>query len=160
MGTRKQVDRPPARRAEVDALYETLKVWAVDQLAIRAIGIAGSWARGEAKESSDLDVLLLTASPDLYIESDRWLKGLLPSPIIRREQFGAIAERRVLLASGLEVEFGIGPLAWAETTPMDDGTRRVVAGGLIVLYDPDTLLVQLQRAFEVSSGTSATGEAV
>jgi uncharacterized protein len=144
VGTPEQADHLPERRAEVEALYEKLKAWVVEQPAIRAIGIAGSWARGDAKESSDVDVLLLTASPDQYVESDRWLEGLLPFPIIRREQFGVITERRVLLPSGLEVEFGIGPLAWASTTPMDEGTRQVVSVGFIVLYDPDAMLARLQ----------------
>jgi predicted nucleotidyltransferase len=145
-GMQRQADHLPERRAEVEALYEKLKAWAVDQPAIRAIGIAGSWARGDAKEGSDLDVLLLTTSPDLYTESDRWLEGLLPLPVVRREQFGLIAERRILLASGLQVELGIGPLAWASTTPIDDGTRRVVCDGLLILHDPDALLARLQRA--------------
>jgi hypothetical protein len=146
----------PERRAEVEALYEKLKAWVVEQPTIRAMGIAGSWARGDARESSDVDVLLLTASPDLYIESDQWLEGLLPLPIIRREQFGVITERRVLMASGLEVEFGIGPLVWASTTPIDEGTRQVVSAGFIVLYDPDAMLAQLQKAVEASPVRSAT----
>jgi uncharacterized protein len=159
MGMRKQADPLSERRAEVAALYEKLEAWVAGQPAIRAMGIVGSWARGEAKEGSDLDVLLLATTPDLYVESDRWLESLLPFPIIRREQFGVITERRVLLSSGLEVEFAIGPLTWASTTPINDGTRQVISDGLAILHDPDALLGRLRIAVEVDSGRSATGEA-
>jgi len=53
------------------------------------------------------------------------------------QQWGAIAERRIVLPSGLEVEVGIGPLSWAQIDPVDAGTRRVVTDGCRILHDPD-----------------------
>lgn len=47
------------------------------------------------------------------------------------------------LRTGLEVEVGIGSIAWASTAPVDDGTAEVLAGGLRPLYDPDGHLQQL-----------------
>ena len=35
---------------------------------------------------------------------------------------------------------------WASTTPLDEGTAHVVAGGLVALYDPTGLLSALLAA--------------
>jgi hypothetical protein len=55
-------------------------------------------------------------------------------------------ERRVQLASGLLVEYGFAPLTWADVSPVDEGTARVVADGFSVLYDPVGLLTRLVHA--------------
>ena len=91
-------------------------------------------------------MLLLTTQPHPYLDSDVWLAELGSPPIVRRSQFGLIAERRVRMTTGLEVEFGIGPLTWADTAPIDGGTRQVASDGLLSLHDPDGLLADLMAA--------------
>jgi hypothetical protein len=77
-----------------------------DWPAAHALGFAVSWARGEGRLDSDTDILLLTDRPERFTQSDEWLHGIGDPPVIRREQFGVINERRVRLPSGLKVEFG------------------------------------------------------
>lgn len=57
-----------------------------------------------------------------------------------------MTERRLRLRSGLEIEFGIAPLSWASTAPLDAGTARVIHDGYIPIFDPDGLLRRLIRA--------------
>jgi hypothetical protein len=59
---------------------------------------------------------------------------------------GAVIERRLALASGLEVELGIGSPSWAATEPVDPGTRKVVIDWMRALYDPEDLLATLAAA--------------
>lgn len=143
---RQDAEQLRERRAEVERLTNALTTWARYQPTIRALGIVGSWARDVVTCESDLDVLLLTAQPGLYLDSDNWLTELGSPPIVRRSRFGRITERRVRMPTGLEVEFGIGPVSWANTAPIDDGTRQVASDGLLSLHDPDSLLADLMAA--------------
>jgi uncharacterized protein len=66
--------------------------------------------------------------------------------LVQTVGWDAITERRFALASGFEVDLGIGSLAWASFDPLDAGTRKVVFDGIRVLYDPDGLLATLVAA--------------
>ncbi len=136
----------PERREEVEALLGRLTDWAEGQPAIRALGLVGSWARDEATDSSDIDVVVLTTDPARFLTSDAWLDVFGRATPIGERDFGLIKERRVRLQSGLQVECGIGPLSWASTAPLDPGTRRVVADGLRILHDADGLLADLRAS--------------
>jgi predicted nucleotidyltransferase len=133
------------RQDEVEAVAQQLAKWASVRADVRALAMIGSWARGEGRLDSDLDILLLTDVPNRFTASAEWLSAFGSPPLVRREQFGLISERRVRLDSGLDVEFGIGPPQWASTTPIDAGTRRVAQQGLRSLFDPDGLLASLRN---------------
>ena len=55
------------------------------------------------------------------------------------EDYGAVKSRRIHYHDGLEVEFGVTGRGWAQT-PLDPGTRSVLAAGARVLYDPEDIL--------------------
>ena len=132
------------REREVHAIASQMDKWARREPAIEAMAIVGSWARGTAGACSDLDVVVLTDEPDAFTASTSWLEVLGYPPIVRSRQFGAIAERRVRLVSGLEIEFGIASTRWAATEPIDAGTARVVGEGFRIIHDPRGLLARLQ----------------
>jgi predicted nucleotidyltransferase len=138
--------RTPGGPEEVEALLDRLTEWAEGQPAVRALGLVGSRARDQATDSSDVDVLVLTTNPGAYLTSDDWLDVFGRASRVGEREFGPIAERRVRLQSGLEVECGIGAPSWASTAPVDSGTRRVVSDGLRILHDPDGLLADLQAS--------------
>jgi uncharacterized protein len=96
--------------------------------------------------SSDVDLVVLTESPDLYVDADEWLHDFGNPPLVRTQQWGVLTERRVRLNSGLEIEFGFAHPAWAALTPVDAGTRDVVTDGLQPLYDPAHLLAAVVAA--------------
>jgi hypothetical protein len=128
------------RGDEVRHLLSAVPSWATRRSDVRAVGLCGSWARDAQRMSSDVDLVVLTESPGLYVDADEWLHDFGSPPLVRTQQWGVLTERRVRLSSGLEVEFGFADLAWAALTPVDAGTRRVVTDGMRPLYDPADLL--------------------
>jgi predicted nucleotidyltransferase len=134
---------PEARRQEVEALLTRAADWAARQADIRALLLVGSWARGNPRLDSDVDLILLTDRVQRYLDGDVLLHALGAEAVVRRQNWGAIEERRLRLTSGLEVEMGIGEPSWAATQPVDEGTRRVVTDGVRVLHDPAELASRL-----------------
>jgi uncharacterized protein len=132
------------RTREVNAFMSALEQWAAKRDDIVAIAVVGSWARGAARADSDLDILLLTDDQTAYLNREDWIAALAPeAELLRTGDWGAIAERRFVLRSGLEIEFGVGRPSWADTAPMDPGTRAVVRNGLRPVFDPRGLLAKL-----------------
>jgi hypothetical protein len=111
----------------------------MDQRHICGALLVGSWARGAATSSSDLDLLILSDEPGQLIHRDGWWSFLGSTRLILQRAWGPVVERRLILGSGLEVELGIAPRAWAQI-PLDAGTRRVLSDGARLLHDPDGLL--------------------
>jgi uncharacterized protein len=102
---------------------------------VRAIALAGSWARAEARAGSDLDLVVLTETPD----PPGWFDGLGLDDLGTR-QWGILTERRLATPGGLELDVGFAPPSWAGDDP---GTARVVRDGIVALHDPDGLLLEL-----------------
>ncbi|MFI8848636.1 nucleotidyltransferase domain-containing protein [Streptomyces sp. 891-h] len=136
---------PPARAAELHRVVTRTTRWATDRPDIAGLLLVGSCARGAAGAGSDVDLVLLTDEPEAYAGT-AWA-GQLGLPVaVRTRRWGAVVERRFATPSGLEVEFAIGPPSWADTSPLDPGTRRVVGDGALVLHDPAGLLARLVEA--------------
>ena len=72
------------RAAEVETVLEAASAWARRHADIRALALAGSWAHGSAGHDSDLDLVVLTASPARYVREDERLAELAPVPRRRR----------------------------------------------------------------------------
>jgi predicted nucleotidyltransferase len=130
---------------EVAALLDLLPRWARRRPDVRAVALIGSWARRAPRPESDVDVLLLTEEPSLYIEQEDWIRQLGGIAPATTREWGAVTERRFRLPDGREVELGVGSPSWASVTPVDEGTRRVASDGLLALYDPDGLLGELRK---------------
>jgi hypothetical protein len=124
--------------ADVAEVAARVVRWALDRPAVRGVALAGSWARGQPRAGSDVDLVVLTDDEPLDVAD------ALPADAVDlgSRRWGPLHERRFRLTSGLEVDLGLAPLSWA-AVPVDHGTARVVAGGLRVLWDPDGLLTRL-----------------
>jgi nucleotidyltransferase-like protein len=129
-----------SREREVERLIGTVTAWVRQRSDVFAAAMVGSWARGEARMDSDVDVVLLTEDAAAFIDSDVWAQEWGAAFIIRTQPWGVLTERRLALASGLEVDVGVVAPSWASLSPLDPGTAKVVAGGLIPLHDPHRLL--------------------
>jgi aminoglycoside 6-adenylyltransferase len=97
-----------------DALLERFRLWAVGRDDLRAAFVLGSRARRDrpADEWSDLDLLLLTTDPGLFLDQADWLTALgMPwLTFVEGQAVGEGRERRVLFAGGLDVDFAPFPV--------------------------------------------------
>ncbi len=139
-----------AFRAEADSVLAALASWARNREDVESIILVGSYARGAERVDSDIDVVLLVSDVALLLADDAWLDTLVPGAAeIRREVWGPVTERRMLLPSGLIVEFGITTAAWA-AVPLDAGTARVLGDGARVVYDPRDVAATALDAISVA----------
>ena len=134
-----------SRRADVHEFLQILVAWCSHRADVRAIALVGSWARDEASCDSDVDVVLLTTDPAAYLATDKWAQALGTTVVTTRE-WGVLTERRLITATGMEVDVGVVDPSWAATAPLDEGTASVARDGLIPLYDPSALLERLKHA--------------
>ena len=136
---------------DAERFLERVREWAAGRPDVRAVGLAGSRARGTARADSDVDLVVLTHDVAAYIEADGWAYELGATGIVRMRSWGAVTERRFALPEGIEVDCAVGEPTWARTEPLDPGTKRVVSEGFRVVYDPDGLLAALVRASRAAS---------
>jgi hypothetical protein len=134
-----------------DAVNALVLAWAKAQPHIHALALCGSYARGEQRPDSDIDFLVLSATPARF-KTDQWLAQLnfeqhgLAVVSTRDAQYGVVWSRHVELSNRLDIEFCFAPLCWASTGPIEPGTRAVISNGFIPLHDPELSLRNLQQA--------------
>ncbi|MEH0845233.1 nucleotidyltransferase domain-containing protein [Micromonospora sp. CPCC 205711] len=136
------------RTREVRSVVDLVAGWAAAREDVRGVLVVGSWARGAARMDSDVDILVLTDNPH-HTKVDVWT-GLLSGGVVRLGDWGPLREVRVRRPSGLEVELGVVPVSWADTDPVDPGTRRVVTDGHRIVHDPAGVLASLSAACRTS----------
>jgi predicted nucleotidyltransferase len=58
---------------EANAIVSAVTSWPIKRGDIRAMALVGSWARGNPREVSDIDLLLLSDHQDEYRRRRKWL---------------------------------------------------------------------------------------
>ena len=134
-----------SREPEVRRVLHDLAAWCSQRADVRALALVGSRARDDARYDSDVDVVLLTTDPGRYLANDDWARAL-GAKVVGTRQWGMLTERRLLMATGMEIDLGVVDLTWAATAPLDEGTAKVARDGLIPIYDPDSVLERLKHA--------------
>jgi uncharacterized protein len=101
---------------------------------------------------SDVDLVVLTTDKPAYLRDESWVAELGGASIIRTRDWGPLyTERRFVLPSGLEVEVGVAPPAWASADPPDPSTcAHIGGGGLVAVHDPDSVLARLIGACQAA----------
>ncbi|MFI7604411.1 nucleotidyltransferase domain-containing protein [Micromonospora sp. NPDC049366] len=132
------------RSRDVESVVALVAAWAVERADVGGVLLVGSFARGAARMDSDVDIVVLSDNPG-HARASVWT-ALLDGQVVRSARWGPVREIRVRRASGLDVEVGIAPLSWADTDPVDPGTRRVVSDGHRILHDPAGRLAALSAA--------------
>lgn len=127
----------------VPALLEAVISWAERTRSVDAVALVGSYARGTARVDSDVDLVILSDSPEHLFDGE-WLAEFGVTESWLREDYGMVQSIRVVYVYGLEVEFGISRPSWANV-PLDPGTRSVVASGCRILYDPKGMLQEVEK---------------
>ena len=115
---------------------------------ILALGLCGSWARGTAREDSDIDLSLLVTDKNRFKKTD-WLTRIPFERINEKiafykdKAYGKAWSRHVVLESKAKIEFSFADPSWADVRDLDAGTQKVVAEGYRILYDPQQILHRL-----------------
>ena len=81
--------------------------WASDQVDVQGIALVGSYARGTAREDSDIDLVILTDQPGKYLGELRWIERFGTVEKHQTEDYGKLISLRVWYQNGVEAEFGI-----------------------------------------------------
>ena len=115
-------------------ILEKASQWAQTEPAVFALVLVGSWARGENRPDSDLDLVILTDEKEKVLEKPGYFAGFAPVYRENVEYYGRGTSLRIFYENGPEVEFGFVDSKWADL-PLDEGTRRVLSGGYRVLVD-------------------------
>ena len=134
---------------QADILVEGVTLWAREEPSIRALALAGSWARGTPTPKSDLDLIVVADPAGPWVQSDQWLRTLASTlgfhvEALSLEHWGVAMSWRARLAADVELELTFAGPAWAATDPVDEGTRRMVRDGTRVLVDKDGALRRLE----------------
>jgi predicted nucleotidyltransferase len=124
----------PAVPERVAELILSVQAWAATRPEVLGVALVGSHARQAATPESDVDLVIVCASPPDLLGRVEWLNLFGTPRRTAREDWGRVTSLRVGYAAGLEVEFAIADRAWA-SAPLDAGTRRVIEDGLVVLFD-------------------------
>jgi len=140
------------RIVEVRELLARVQDWAARRTDVVAVGLAGSWVKGNPSMDSDVDLVVLTTDKEAYLKDETWMREFGGIRIIRTQDWGPLyTERRFVLPSGLEVEFGVAPPSWANTDPPDSNiSGDVGSGGLRTIYDPESILARFIEACKES----------
>jgi predicted nucleotidyltransferase len=131
--------------AVIERFLSAFVQWASAQPDIVAVALVGSHARGTAKPTSDVDLVILSTCPERYLQATEWATRFGQVAREAIENWGKVTSLRVWYESGDEVEFGITTPEWV-AQPIDEGTWRVISAGMRVLFDPHGLLAGAVRA--------------
>ena len=125
----------------VGSLLRRVTVWAEAQDDVSAVALVGSYAHGRARPDSDIDLLILSDSPG-PLRNATWLGVFGDVLDASTEQWGILTAHRVRYSEYNEVEVGVAPSSWGDI-PVDAGTYRVVADGIVIVHDPRGVLQRL-----------------
>jgi len=122
---------------DADKLISRVTAWSERDDRVLALGLCGSYGRGEARTDSDIDFCILTPNPPSLLDDRAWIYELgdnarLDGPV---EDYKLVQSLRVFYGT-TEAEFGVTDQAWANP-PIDPGTAAVINDGLKILYDPE-----------------------
>ena len=91
-----------------------------------------------------MDLLILTTKRERYLLDQTWVSLFGETGRCQIEDWGKLKSLRIHYRNWLEVEYGLSTPEWA-SSPLDDGTLRVVSDGIKILYDPNGLLGRVQQ---------------
>jgi predicted nucleotidyltransferase len=118
----------------VEKLLQDIKQWAQNHPKIEGVILVGSCARGDHKDDSDIDLVLLTPSKEDFLQNQAFTEQFGTVARRQTEYYGACTSIRVWYEGGPEVEFGLVEPSWI-ARPLDAGTMQVLQGGYRVILD-------------------------
>ena len=133
-----------ATNKEVNKFLNEVTQWAFARTDIQALALVGSYARNAARETSDIDLVLIALKRDRYLHNLDWIKRFGNVEKYQIEDYGLLTSVRVWYDDGREIEYGLTDENWA-AEPLDDGTRRVIEDGMRILFERGNILSHHQQ---------------
>ncbi len=127
---------------DIKDFIKSVKRWAASKPDIHAVALVGSYARGNAKVTSDIDLVIILDDPRSYLENTDWLQNFGMPEKQELEDYGLVTSLRAWFHDGKEVEFGLTTPAWI-SSPLDEGTRKTIRDGMQVLFKREPILSTL-----------------
>jgi predicted nucleotidyltransferase len=140
-------------RPEVSAILAEVRRWARSRSDIRGLALVGSYASGKARRESDVDLVIVSDTPDAYQDAD-WARSAVGRRTIvatRGQPFGNVWSMFVTLGEGLEIEFTFAERSWVKSDPPAAEVCHIVRAGVAILHDPCGELLALCSACNVSA---------
>lgn len=128
-----------------DKFIDEMTQWAATHPEIQAVALVGSHARGTAGKDSDIDLIIISDTPNAFLNDTQWVQKFGDIQKTQIEFYGLVTSLRVWYVNGLEVEYGITDQRWA-ALPIDPGTRQVIMDGFRVLFERGNILSRLLSA--------------
>lgn len=125
--------------AHIREFLDPFITWASAGADVQGIALVGSYARDAARDDSDIDLVILTDQPSKFLADIKWTERFGAVEKQQIEDYGKLTSLRVWYQNGPEVEYGLTTPAWA-AAPLDEGTRRVISDGMLVLFERGNLL--------------------
>jgi predicted nucleotidyltransferase len=126
---------------QVDKFLREFIPWISTQNDVQAVALVGSYARKKAKETSDLDIIIIAQDPKRLIKNNTWIELFGIVTYWQIEEYGPLTSIRVWYSDNREIEYGITDENWARM-PLDNGTNRVISEGIIILFERWPILRQ------------------
>ncbi len=118
----------------MEKFLKDIKQWAKNEEQVESIIVVGSYARGTYKETSDIDLVIITSKKNEMLKNQNFIKLFGDVKKSQIEYYGACTSIRAWYKDGKEVEFGIVNPTWIEK-PLDKGTNKVLNDGFKVIID-------------------------
>jgi predicted nucleotidyltransferase len=138
--------------AETDRMIAVIQWLVTGRDDLRGMAVCGSWARGNPRPDSDLDLLIVAQGPELLRRRQKWIRELKFSDAGFRyighktAKYGAVWSAHIELEPEAKLELTFAKESWASIHPIDQGTRDVVTDAFKVLIDKDGTLQRLRNA--------------
>ena len=136
------------KHTKVDEILKLIVEFAESNDMVLAAGLCGSWAKGDARADSDIDLIIIVENKLRFKRKD-WIEKLDFGKINEKvesfgdEVYGQVWSRRVSLIGKIEIEFSFAEKTWADTKNLDEGTYKVVSEGFNIIFDPQLILKRL-----------------
>lgn len=145
--TKKKSKKMHFSSADIDPFLKRLVRWAKQHEEILSVALIGSYARAQATRDSDIDIMLISKHPEVFISSQAWLGDFGTVQQAVQQVHGEVTSWHVEYEGHIKIEFAISSPTLV-VLPVDAGTQKVMADGIEVLYDPSELLKNLLSCLE------------
>jgi predicted nucleotidyltransferase len=131
-------------KKKADLLIGNFITWSEQQTHIKGVAVVGSFARGDFRSNSDVDLTIISTNKELTLEKIKNQFNFDNIESSTLEEWGILTSLRIFYANGLNVEYGVVTDEWVKE-PLDEGTKYVVKNGFIAITDKEDIFYSVRK---------------